>query len=1495
MQVLLIFSKEECLRVMVPKTLERAWEIPFSEDVVLCLRNREGSWYLQEYLVSENAPLFYKTGQVELCLFLSERVEELKAPGKLQLSRQESLKIGSSYQNPVFYQCFSFVEGIHMEIVSKGEEYILIKHGEGGLYLNGKAAEKEQKLVQGDRIDLYGMHMVLLHEVLIICLLQGVGRVAKRENMEAFKTTRTEAKALVPEPVENYCPPDRVLHVGEIEVQSPLPRERINRTPLLLGLGPSVTMMLPVMLMSFMGSQNAAGTSFYYLSAAMSLCSCMLALFWGLVNHFYEKHQWSEKEKHRVGQYREYLEGLGKQLEIKKNENRVILEEKYPPAVFFTENGLKVMQSRYYLREDFLFMRIGTGSVPFQILLKKTGENRIVSELLSKEAGELINQYQNLSDVPVGIDLKKDRLVGLTGSKEAVFGILGQLLFQIAACCLPAEVKVACFYQKEDNEQKQFAQHIKWMPHIWSFGKRCRFMAGDESEAAEIIPLLTKEIEKERGQKDREHMLPRYLILVLDKELLIGEPIYQHVQSPDGRFPVSALFLGKSREEIPAGCTCLLKADDADVEIISYGDEVKHQQAKAEYCSENTLDMYFRSLAAYHSKDREQDEQIPESISFLEMYGCTRTEELDSKCRWEKSRPQERLKIPIGVRGGGSTVCLDIHEKFHGPHGLIAGTTGSGKSELIQTWLLSMAVSFSPVDINFFMIDYKGGGTGNALKALPHCSGIISNLSGKQIKRAMSAISSENKRRQQLLNEYQVNHVDKYGELYRRGKAREPMPHLLLVVDEFAELKKEEPEFMQEIISLAQVGRSLGMHLVLATQKPAGTVDDKIWSNARFRLCLRVQDKQDSMDMLHKQDAALLTLPGQCYLQIGNHEYYELFQTAYCGGIYNREGEEKSKALLVTDTGMRIKEKQAVIRKEGISQLEAVIDYVNQVAVENHYERAHSLWLEELPKAITPEEVLSLSGEEKKEGGYLLGLCDDPGRQQQYPVFYLPERHGHLAVIGGPATGKTTLLQTLLWQMLQKSVQEVRLLLVDMSGSLLRGFDAFPHCFGLLKEKEEKSVFFYHLEQLFYKRKKQLEGLNFYQYKRARKEAVPEVFLVIDGYGSFAKVLNSHQEELMLKIAAEGVSYGIYLMIAASSVSEVPGRLFEKVKKTIALEMSDKFAYGDILRKYHMTVFPADDVKGRGLCKEGEEVLEFQTALLFRELQDFQRMERIEKEGRQRQEKENREGREAISRFPVIPGRPDSTGLYHDWNKTGKKGQLPLGYNLETGQIEVLEPEKQRCFLISGDVRTGKRNYLAHLINMLLFQGQAVVLYDAEGSLESFREMEGVIYLSGFKELQKWRQESSRQGNNRQESSRQESSRQEAGKKKPCLMLNHMWDFIRNLYGKETELWERQFWEKEVVEGTCFSFMAGICPGEDHYEEMTTVFFKEFVREQWGIHLGGNTSAQRILRFDDLGYTQQTQKEKPGKGYLRQGQGAETRYLKLPLYQKDSEQTGESK
>ena len=251
--------------------------------------------------------------------------------------------------------------------------------------------------------------------------------------------------------------------------------------------------------------------------------------------------------------------------------------------------------------------------------------------------------------------------------------------------------------------------------------------------------------------------------------------------------------------------------------------------------------------------------------------------------RWASHAPYKSLAVPLGLRGQNDIVQLNLHEKAHGPHGLVAGTTGSGKSEIIQSYILSLAVNFHPHDVAFLLIDYKGGGMANLFRDLPHLLGTITNLDGAQSMRALASINAEIHRRERLFGQYGVNHINQYQKKFKLGEATEPLPHLFLISDEFAELKVNQPDFIKELVSIARVGRSLGVHLILATQKPSGVVDDQIWSNSRFKLALKVADRGDSMEMLRTADAAEITQTGRAYLQVGNNEVYELFQTAWSG------------------------------------------------------------------------------------------------------------------------------------------------------------------------------------------------------------------------------------------------------------------------------------------------------------------------------------------------------------------------------------------------------------------------------------------------------------------------------------------------------------------------------------------------------------------------------------------------------------------------------------
>ena len=295
------------------------------------------------------------------------------------------------------------------------------------------------------------------------------------------------------------------------------------------------------------------------------------------------------------------------------------------------------------------------------------------------------------------------------------------------------------------------------------------------------------------------------------------------------------------------------------------------------------------------------------------MYGVRNTIDLDIWRFWNENHAYEGIKAIVGIGSGSRPFVLDISDKpqSHGPHGLAAGTTGSGKSVMLQTYILSLALNYHPEQVQFILIDYKGGGMANAMSRLPHIAGIIDNLqSERAIQRALQSIKGEIKRREEAFKRLGIDHIDDYIRFYNNDPRERPLGHIIIVVDEFAELKREQPDFMRELVSAARVGRSVGLHLILATQKPSNSVDDEIWSNTRFRICLRVASRGDSNDMLKRPDAAYLRGMGRCYVQVGNDEIFEQIQTSYSGADYAPNAlssEEIPKVLNGSGQAIRIK------------------------------------------------------------------------------------------------------------------------------------------------------------------------------------------------------------------------------------------------------------------------------------------------------------------------------------------------------------------------------------------------------------------------------------------------------------------------------------------------------------------------------------------------------------------------------------------------------------
>lgn len=1481
-RLLLLFGQKACVRRRLSGGQEGEYrfsilaeELLLAQNLELVIIRQEDVYFIGEEELSDQHPFYLYTAQKEkILLILTEELRKVSGADRFLISGEEVCAIGSAYPNRIFYSYCSLIKPRHVQIGYEGEELVIYPAENAGIYVNGQAPAGKTGLQTGDRVDIYGLHILVLKGFLLCVCYAGISRLSGKETeLQLFRKDTAGDKLQSTECVyafektrliERKWEKEQLLHEGTVEILVPASRTRERGGPLILSLGPSLTMVLPMLVMAWLGASLGQESSFYLLSVAMGICSAALALFWGTVQYGYRRHEGGRNEKQRVLEYREYLHNMRSRLNACVEDNRRILEQKYPPADAFLENETqppKVLWNRYSRQKDFLFLRLGTGETEFQmkvVLAQKS--DKILPDLLFQEGEGLVREFQRIRQVPVGVDFSRVRQLGILAGQEGKegYGVLYQLLVQLAACHCYTEMKVVCFFDREKPLQKELAEQIKWMPHSWSPDGKTRYLAGDERESAQILPVLMTELE--RGREKQGDSAPWHLVLVLNDRLVSGEMLYPYLTDCESGCRISTVFMKGTRAQLPKSCRSYLDCCQEKEMVICLEDRLYRQSMNIELLSREQAERYFRSISGFQVGETGMEELIPEKMDFLELYGCGRTEELCIAQRWRRNDAGERMKVPIGCGAGGNVVCLDIHEKFHGPHGLIAGTTGSGKSELLLTFLLSMMVNFSPEDINFFMIDYKGGGTGNALQSLPHCAGIISNLSGNQIRRAMSAITSENRRRQELLGRYGVNHIDSYTRLYRENKADEPLPHLILVVDEFAQLRKEEPEFMQEIISLSQVGRSLGIHLILATQKPAGTVDDRIWSNARFHLCLKVQDRQDSMDMLHNGDAALLTAPGQCYLQIGGNEYYALFQTGYCGGSYEPEENQKGSTALVEGTGRRLYLPKPERQRQ--SQLEVIAAYIRQTAQKEQSICAKALWMPELPDKVLPEDLtepkyskenrvlkdhkMSKDIQDFTECRIPLGLCDDPENQRQFPLIYDPVQMGHLVVCGGPLSGKSNLLQLILLQLLAAySPEQARVLGVDMSQGNMEGFGDMPGMLGILQKKEGKDIFFYHLDRLFRERKND---------KRIRREgsALPMIFLIIDNTASLLKELEEKQLELLWKLAAEGMGYGIYLILSASSATEIPGKIYEKIKMTLALEMSDRFAYGDILRQYALPVLPKESTKGRGLCRVDGRILEFQAAVCM-DKEDICRRIKSAKTA----EKASGGG---LAAFPRIPEKPEYSIMKQEYQ--WKENHIPLGYSLSTGRIRDLDICRHPCFLVSDAGGRKGRKFLEDMAESLLFLGKKVVWLDENGSVARLTEKEGFVCIRQKEEICSYHQNADT---------------------KACFLIPDLRSFVERIDGMDSMRQDRAaFWKGLAMGKEKNGFLAGSYdPIRDGYL-LAEDFFRALADGQVGIHLGGNGAAQRVFAFDDLGYARLNRPEAEDTGYWKEGPAAQTQRLLIP-------------
>lgn len=1023
------------------------------------------------------------------------------------------------------------------------------------------------------------------------------------------------------------------LTTSKIAIEAPPQKKVEEKTPWFLTIGPTITMPMPMLcsiIINMTYSQRmyggtGRGVGMYIGMFVSMILTALLGLFWGAVRKHWQKKQDTEKELKRVTSYTKYISNIRDELQLRAvdyvDEMQKQFLTSYEMATQISRDSLWLW-NRNTNHSDFGSLRIGTGTVVNEtpIEIQKERFNIDDTDALQSAPLDVQTEYRYITNAPVLINLFERNMVGVTGDKEQSDAIMNSMIVQLAGLYSYTDLKIAVCTSMEDKEKFMWA---RFLPHMQISDTDLRLFVYDRNSCERVISYVVNLIQS-RAESTKENtknkMLPHYVIFCTDEKLLESDAIRNYANS-NSNLGITFVLMFGSIAALPNNCTYVLQ-NDAQYRGINILTGAVDLNCTVDYeqIDSVTAENFARELCGYTVKEAVLG-TLPTKVNFLETLGVAQIEEWDLKQHYKEARTYESIRGLIGVGCGGALKYLDIHEKKHGPHGLIAGMTGSGKSEMLQTIIVSWAMTYSPEELAFVLIDYKGGGMANLFAGLPHVVGVLTNLSDESdedeeksavkntgiTNRALVSIKAEIKRRQAVFKKHKINHIDDYIKMYHRGEVIEPLPHLVIISDEFAELRKEQHDFISELVSAARVGRSLGVHLILATQKPAGVVDDEISSNARYRLSLRVQDKADSMSMLKRPEAAYLTQIGRLYMQVGSDEIFEEIQAAYSGGYYYPQDAQNKKNSLVCDMvcldGSVIEfadtRKKAVDKLKLKTELETCVNYVTEQVHKLGIKLPAQLWLPFLPEKM----YLSDIKETVHSNGVnvIYGVVDDITRQSQYPLMYNCNDSGNTAIVGNSGCGKTTLLQTMLYTFATKyTAEDVQFYIYDYSSRILKMFTQVAHCGGVILNDESEVEKAQRTMQLFMDIMAERRDLfdkedvgSFTEYNNLHR--LPIIYLIIDDFASWRAAHLETLGDKLITIMRDGGKYGIYVIITVNTTTEIVYKMTSYINTYIALMLQERSAYRELCA-ITPSALPTP-VKGRGLTVAGNTLAEYQVLL----------------------------------------------------------------------------------------------------------------------------------------------------------------------------------------------------------------------------------------------------------------------------------------------------------
>ncbi len=996
------------------------------------------------------------------------------------------------------------------------------------------------------------------------------------------------------------------MPTGQIVLQPPPEIEQsegasgvlMNAIPMLGSLG-------SIVLVASMAGQSGANAGKSYIAAGMFLFATL-----GFIVVQIDR-QRKQRAQQVTGSRTEYLRYLGNVRLVAReaaDQQRRALTWHHPDPTSLP--ALAEERSRVWEHgtgdDHFLHVRYGTCTQPLSTELVPPQSAPIdqVDPACASALHRLLVVHRLQPELPASIDLRAFDRIELCGEDDPVRSLARSMICSAAAFHSPEHLVVAVLTTERNLIHWDW---VKWLPHAQSaqesdaVGPKRVVTTSLEDLAALLPPDLS---DRPRFGADERPATP-HILLVTDGAVL---PPGNHVVPPDGLHGVTLLDLPTRWDELDDPSRLRLQLTGG----ASEGHSVAHKvpllalrvreepvRALGDQCDLATAEAFARRLTPLHTvsaDDSGEAGEISGPTDFMDLLGLGDVHVFDPGAAWRNRPARDRLRVPIGLGEGAAMVHLDIKESAQqgmGPHGLVIGATGSGKSEFLRTLVLGLAMSHSPEQLNMVLVDFKGGATFAGMSEMPHVSAVITNLAQELtlVDRMQDALSGEMVRRQELLREAgNFASIRDYEKARAAGEPLEPMPSLFIVVDEFSEMLSAKPEFIDLFVAIGRLGRSLGLHLLLASQRLEEGRLRGLESHLSYRVGLRTFSASESRAVLGVPDAyELPPVPGLGYLKPDPTTMMR-FKAAYVSGA------PSGRARVRRDEGGHVQGILPFTISEVLGQLpveaEATPEPVTQqaeqdslldVAVDRmvgHGPAAHQVWLPPLDVPDTLDDLMGdltvdpqlglVSPQWRGVRGMVvpLGTVDRPREQRRDTLSVdLSGASGHVAVVGGPRSGKSTLLRTIVTSMsLTTTPQESQFFVLDFGGGTFAPLVRLPHVSGVGTRSEPDVVRRIMAEvqgvvdrREAYFREQGIDSIETYRSRRAQGRAddgYGDVFLVIDGWSTLRADFDDIEMEIQ-QLSTRGLTFGLHIVTAASRWADFRAAMRDVFGTRLELRLGD--------------------------------------------------------------------------------------------------------------------------------------------------------------------------------------------------------------------------------------------------------------------------------------------------------------------------------------------------